>query len=173
MQVPGQTHKRFCHPQLHIPVNPNVSRDCWETGQNSSQGHLSWLLGQGMATPSIPRRGTEELEGNSRIQRAQPMGLSLNLQQGQRKQRQMLRAGERSQGVWEGRSLAPLAKRRPLDSVRQIPSWRKKQKKAPRKEGLAPLPHVPCCQGAPENGLFSQHPAVEEIFGLTRTSRHL
>lgn len=30
-----------------------------------------------MATPSIPRRGTEELEGNSRIQRAQPMGPEL------------------------------------------------------------------------------------------------
>lgn len=30
-----------------------------------------------MAKPDIPRRGTEELEGNSRIQRAQPMGPEL------------------------------------------------------------------------------------------------
>lgn len=127
-----------------------------------------------MTKPGIPRRGIEELEGNSRIQRAQPMGPEFDsLARAEEIKANAEQEKEAKEGEKEGRSVAPLAKRRPLDSVRQIPSWRKKQKKAPRKQGLAPLPHVPCCQAAPENGLFSQHPAVEEIFGLARTSRHL
>ena len=83
-------NKRKCKFQVKLTKGPATLSStslstpmCPETAgkqdRTAPREHSSWLLGQGMAKPGIPRRGTEELEGNSRIQRAQPMGPELDL----------------------------------------------------------------------------------------------